>query len=362
MGGQRNIHHERLFSAPLRARRASQKIWALASLATTDSERKGAPLLLSRGALAHRKMTVALFALLFLLGGALTACSSSGSGALTGTVASIDSAASSFTLTPEQASANATTVTVRVNSGTAFRGALHSLSDLAVGMVVKVQGSAASSAFSATQVEDQDQNDDHGRDGQHDEFKGTAGTIDSATTSFDLTLADGSKRHVTTDAQTEFEGTLHSFADLAVGQRVEVKGAVQADTSILASSVEGDNEENDNNEDAHEIEGTGPVLSVGGNSFVMELSQRQVTVIVSSATDFDGGLHSLADLKVGMQVEIKGALQSNGAIAASQVHGEDNHDGDGHGGDNGGGDQSGGSGGGDGGSSHGGSDDPAGHQ
>jgi hypothetical protein len=309
-------------------------------------------------------MTVALFALLFLLGGALTACSSTGSGTLTGTVASIDSADSSFTLTPQQASANAATMTVRVNSRTEFRGALHGLADLAVGMLVKVQGSAASNALAATQVENEDQIDDHVHDGQQAEFKGTVGVIHLANTSFDLKLVDGSTRLVVTDAQTEFEGTLHHFTELATSQRVEVKGAVQADTSILAVSVEGVNEDNDNNEDSNEIEGTGPVLTVGSNSFVMQLSQRQVTVLVSSATDFDGGLHGLADLKAGLQVEIKGALQSNGAIAASQVHGEDNHDG--HGGDgggDGGGDNHGsGSGGGDVSSSHGGSDDPAGHQ
>jgi uncharacterized membrane protein YgcG len=308
-------------------------------------------------------MTVALFALLFLLGGALTACSSSGSGALTGTVASVDSAASSFTLTPQQASAGAASITVQVSPQTEFRGALHGLSDLAVGMLVMVQGSAASSAFAATQVEDQDQNDDHGQQGQRDEFKGTVGPIHISNASFDLKLADGSTRLVTTDAQTEFEGTLHHFTDLATGQHVEVKGAVQADASILASSVESENEneDNENNEDAHEIEGTGPVLTVGSNSFVMQLSQRQVTVTVATTTEFDGGLHSLADLKVGMQVEIKGTLQSNGAIAAIRVHGEDNHDGDGNG-DNGGDDHGGGSGSGDGSSGHGGSDDPVSHQ
>jgi hypothetical protein len=305
-------------------------------------------------------MTVALFALLFLLGGALTACSSSGSGALTGTVASIDSAASSFTLTPQRASANAAIVTVHVNSGTEFRGALHSLADLAVGMLVTVQGSPASNVLAATQVESEDQNDDQGQDGQRAEFKGVVGVIHPANTAFELKLVDGSTRLVITDAQTEFEGTAHHFTELATGQRVEVKGAVQADASILAASVEGENEDEANDEDVNEVEGTGPVLSVGSNSFVMELSQRQVTVITSSATDFNGGLHTLADLKVGMQVEIKGALQSNGAIAASQVQGEDNHDS--HGGDGGGDDHSGGSGSGDGSSGHGGGDDPMGHQ
>jgi hypothetical protein len=329
-------------------------------------------MLRSHSALAHKKMMGAIVALLFLLGGVLAACSSSESGSLSGTVASVDSAASSFTLTPQQSSANTASVTVHVNSGTEFRGALHGLADLAVGMLVKVHGSAGSNAFTATQVENEDQNEDqnedHGKDDQRDEFKGTVGLIHLATPSFDLKLADGSTRLVTTDAETEFEGTLHQFTDLATGQRVEVKGAVQGDNSILASSVEGENEDEVNEEDEGEVEGTGKVLSVGGDSFVVQLGQRQVTVIISSATEFDGGLHSLADVKVGMQVEMRGHLQSNGAIAATRVHGEDDHDGDGHGG---GGDGSGGSGSGSGGGSgsgsgdetsgHGGGDDSAGH-
>ena len=327
-------------------------------------------MLRSLSALSRPKMMAALLALLFLLGGALAACSSSGSGTLTGTVASVDSAASSFTLTPQQSSANTANVTVQVNSGTEFHGALHGLADLAVGMLVKVHGAAASKAFTATQVENEDQNDDRGDDAQREEFKGTVNSLDSANTSFELQLADGSTRSVITDAQTEFEGTLHVFADLTVGQRVEVKGVAQADGSILAASVEGENENEVNEVDEGEVEGTGPVLAVGGDSFVMQLGQRQVTVIISSATEFDGGLHSVADVKVGMQVEMRGHLQSNGAIAASRVHGEDDHDGDGHGG--GGDDSSGrgsgsgggsgsGSGSGDGTSGHGGGDDPAGH-
>jgi hypothetical protein len=243
---------------------------------------------------------------------------------------------------------------VHVNTGTEFHGALHGLTDLVVGMLVKVQGTSGSSAFTATQVENEDQHDERGDDAKREEFKGTVGAIHLANTAFDLKLADGSTRLVTTDAQTEFEGTLHSFTDLATGQRVEGKGAVQADNSILAASVEGENEDEINEEDEGEVEGTGKVLSVESDSFVMQLGARQVTVIVSSATDFDGGLHSLADLKVGMQVEMRGHLQSNGAIAATRVHGEDDHSGSGSGSD-------GGSGSGDGTSGHGGGDDPTGH-
>jgi hypothetical protein len=287
-------------------------------------------------------MTMLLAFLLLLGGGAtLAACSSFGSGAtaLQGSVASIDIANASFAVTPQQHSAGLTSVTVRVNPQTEFRGALHGLTDLVVGMRVKVQGLAESANFTATQVENEDQNDDHGNDRQHDEFKGTVDSIDSANTSFDLTLADGSTRQVITDAQTEFEGSLHRFADLANGQRVEVKGTAQSDNSILASSVEAENEdENDNDEanenNAQEAEGTGTVLSVAVSSFVLKLSASSVTVTVSSATGFDGGLRSLADLKAGMRVEVKGQKQSNGSIAATRVHGEDVNDDD-HGGDSG---------------------------
>lgn len=301
--------------------------------------------------LAHRKGMTTLLAFLLLLGGGATlaACSSSGSGAaaLQGSVASINIADASFVVTPQQNSAGLTSVTVRVNPQTEFRGALHSLADLVVGMQVKVQGPTGSNSFTATQVENEDQNDDHGKDSQRDEFKGTVGLIHISNASFDLKFADGSTRLVTTDAQTEFEGTLHHFADLTTGQQAEVKGAAQADNSILASSVEVENEDQDNNDnednDEHEAEGTGTVLSVGADSFILKLDASSVTVTISSATVFDGGLHSLADLKAGMRVEVKGQKQSSGVIAATRVHGEDvNDDGDNHGGGSGhGGDGSG---------------------
>jgi small nuclear ribonucleoprotein (snRNP)-like protein len=303
--------------------------------------------------LAHRKGIATLLGLLLLMGGGATlaACSSIGSGAgtLQGRVASIDLGNASFVVTPQQNSAGLTSVSVRVNTQTEFRGALHGLADLVVGMLVKVQGSSGSTAFTAAQVENDEQNDDRGADGQREEFKGTVDSINSSSASFGLKLADGSTRQVITNAQTAFEGTLHSFDDLATGQRVEVKGTVQADNSILASSVEGENEDEANVEDEGQVEGTGSVLAVGSASFVMQLGARQVTVIVSSSTDFDGGLHGIADLKVGMLVEMKGQLQSNGAIAATRVHGEDGHDGgDDHGGSSGhGGGENTGSGGGD---------------
>jgi uncharacterized protein DUF5666 len=84
---------------------------------------------------------------------------------------------------------------------------------------------------------------------------------------------------------------------------------------------------NDNDaDDANEFEATGSVVSVdtAGSSFMLKQSDGStVQVTASSTTIFDGGLTMLGDLKAGMTVEVKGAKQSDGSVAASRVHGED---------------------------------------
>jgi len=122
-----------------------------------------------------------------------------------------------------------------------------------------------------------------------------------------------------------------------------------------------DANDNDAN-DANEFEATGSVVSMdaSGSSFMLKQSDGStVQVTVSSTTIFDGGLTKLGDLKAGMTVEVKGAKQSDGTVAASRVHGEDvneDHGGSGSGSSGSGSGSSGGSGSGSG-SSGGGSDD-----
>ena len=118
---------------------------------------------------------------------------------------------------------------------------------------------------------------------------------------------------------------------------------------------------NDNDANEHEAQGTVSSVDASGSSFVVkESGGASVTVKVSASTIFDGGLTKLGDLKAGMTVEVKGATQADGTVAASRVHGEDANgtQGDDHGGDSHGG--SGGSGSGGSGSS-GGSDDHGGN-
>jgi len=81
-------------------------------------------------------------------------------------------------------------------------------------------------------------------------------------------------------------------------------------------------------------------LDASNSSFVLKLSNGMTkTIEVSSKTEFDGDGHfqSFSDLTAGQLVEVEGNLRSNGNIAATKVHREDNgSSGDGSGGSNGG--------------------------
>jgi len=302
--------------------------------------------------LARSRVAVALFALLLLCGGAVALASCGTNAGLRGAIASIDTAGSSFVLTPRPAAGGPSGVTVTITPQTEFRGALRGFSDLTVGMQVSVQGAAqgGTNTLTATEIEDQREDAAGDKNGAQDgdQFKGTVDSTDAVHAAFGLKLADGTIKTVTTSSQTEFEGTLHRFADLTQGLRVSVKGALRADGSIAAASVEAENENDQDNAEDVEVTGTIDSISAAGSSFVLKLADGTTkTVVTNARTEFDGGFHGFADLKAGMAVEVRGTSQSGGSLLATRVHREDGggsgdgsggHDGSGSGGSGGGGD------------------------
>jgi DNA/RNA endonuclease YhcR with UshA esterase domain len=69
------------------------------------------------------------------------------------------------------------------------------------------------------------------------------------------------------------------------------------------------------------------VVTVGASSFTLKDEHGTLTITISNTTAFDG-VKGIADLKAGMRVEVKGAQQTNGSIAAQRVHVEDSEHGD----------------------------------
>jgi cytochrome c-type biogenesis protein CcmE len=283
--------------------------------------------------LAKTRIALALFALLIVVGAGLSLAACATSAGVKGAVASVDLAHSRFVLALQPASTGVTSLTVHVSPQTEFRGALHGLADLQIGMEVSVQGMAPTSGgtLEATEVQDQPEHDANDQGDQHDAaaFTGTVQSVDSAHSSFVLALSGGTQKIVTVSAETEFKGGLHRLSDLSRGLRVEVKGTLQANGTIVASSVEADHENEDQPGDVNRLELAGTVSSVNlaGSAFVLALAGGTLrTIVVTSQTDFEDGLHGLADLTRGQPVEVRGTLQTNGMVLASSVEANSEND------------------------------------
>jgi len=107
-----------------------------------------------------------------------------------------------------------------------------------------------------------------------------------------------------------------SFADLKVGQLVEVRADRQADGSLLATKIQIEDEIDD------EIELTGEITEISANSLVVAglkfLVDRNTAVL-----DNQNNPIKFADLRVGMIVEIRADKQADGTLLATRIKIED---------------------------------------
>jgi len=163
--------------------------------------------------------------------------------------------------------------------------------------------------------DDNDENDDN--DNGAAEVSGTAGSFSGTCAAHNLSFLVGATK-VTTNASTLFkDGTCES---LKTGSHLEVKGARQTDGSILAASVESD-DENDDDDQENEVELNGAIVagSIAGACSANSLSFRvgSTTVKTNAATEFKDV--SCASLKAGDSVEVKGTRQSDASVTASRV-------------------------------------------
>jgi hypothetical protein len=188
----------------------------------------------------------------------------------------------------------------------------------------------------------------HGDDGDNGHTVGIEGTLKAfdagAQTITVLSEHATATQTIAVNGDTRVNGEhASSLSDLAnaIGHKVEVQSAKQSDGSLLASKItlegaqEGNDNDDDNDHNEREIRGTLQSVDVGGATFVVLLGDGStVTVHVSASTEFDGHAHGLGDLAKGETVEVHGAAQSDGSIAASRVQAEDEGtSGDDHGGD-----------------------------
>src|SRR2546422_1385623 len=139
------------------------------------------------------------------------------------------------------------------------------------------------------------------------EFEGTVDAIDGKV----LTVA-GRKVAVTDATKIEKDDAAATFADLVLGTPVEVEGTLNADGTVTASeiSIEERNE-------AERIAFVGTLTQITGNTLTVGgrmVNVSPTTVIVKGDTTL-----TLADLKVGDRLLVRGTVQADMSVNATRI-------------------------------------------
>jgi len=194
---------------------------------------------------------------------------------------------------------------VAVTDATTIRkdDAAATFADLVRGTPVEVEGTLnADGGVTATEISIEDRNE-----AERIAFVGTLTQITGNT------LTVGGRTVNVGSATVIVKGdTTLTLADLKVGDRVLVRGAVQADKSVNATRIRVLPRE-DEDEEMHVA---GKVTAVGANSFTI----GDTVITTDAQTEFEGnGFQSLADLKVGDFVLAEVLRQADGSLLAEEV-------------------------------------------
>jgi uncharacterized OB-fold protein len=215
-------------------------------------------------------------------------------------------------------------VTVAVNADTIIRANDHlaGLADIKAGNRVSVNARVnADGTFTALRIEVETEHgggngsDDHGA-----EVTGNIASVSSGA----ITVTTGGGTTVTVKiapaTSIRHGNTILAASDLKVGNHVEVKGTLNTDGSIAATSIQV--EDTPGTDDHHEsVEFSGTVSAVSSTS----LTVGSNTAALNSATVVRNGGNnsSIADIKVGQRVEVKADRNSAGLLTATRVTIED---------------------------------------
>ena len=153
----------------------------------------------------------------------------------------------------------------------------------------------------------------HSNPGHNGEFVGRIGSIDAGAKTF---LVSGTTVKVV-DSTTIRHGskTLH-FADLKVGDHVQVRGTKDGATITATEiKVETDADNDDDEDEAGELEGA--VSALGGTCPSITFTVQNTKVSTNNATAFADG--TCSTVQNGTKVEVKGNKQNDGSVLATRV-------------------------------------------
>lgn len=184
--------------------------------------------------------------------------------------------------------------------------------DLTLGLVVEVEGYDDAGTLVATEIE---VDDEQGGDGDEIEAEGlVVARTDSSLTVGGLTFGVTAQTVIVDDDDQPVP-----FSAITVGLRVEVDGRLLAGGAVVATEIEIDH---DGDGDDGDIEIEGLIESLGADAMTVRgiaFALTDATVVVG---DDDQPL-TLADLAVGLRVEVDGRYEADGSLTALRVEIED---------------------------------------
>ena len=206
-------------------------------------------------------------------------------------------------------------VTLTVNADTIVRSDDQRLkiADIKVGDKVEIDATQTGTTLTAIRIEIQ--HDDE----RFAEVKGKIKTIAGSLLTIDT--GDGKTVDVTITSSTVFrsDDKIASVSDLKVGDAVEIVAKKNADGSLEALFVE----INDENDDQL-LEIQGKIGAVDASSITVTTRSGDATAKIDSSTvvKIDGKSATVADLKVGMLVEVKAQKQVDNTLLAKTINAE----------------------------------------
>jgi hypothetical protein len=202
-------------------------------------------------------------------------------------------------------------VTTTADTKFFVRGAPATFADLAIGVRVHVKGQAAGDALTASIVDIQNTNGELPVN-----INGIIENLLVSGTDFELTIEG---RLIKGDVDTEFFGGT-VFADLANGERAEVKG-LQQDGYVYARRlhISDDDEDEEPSDTSDSIEGI--LNSIGGSGDALTLLVGTTTVLTDGGTEVQrrGDRQELSVLQLGMRLHVVGTRQPDGSILARKL-------------------------------------------
>ncbi len=179
--------------------------------------------------------------------------------------------------------------------------------DLMLGTPVEVEGTLnADGTVTAREIRIEDE-----KDADRTVFVGTLTQISGNTLTVGGFMVNVSSATVIVKGDTPF-----ALTDLKVGDRLLVRGTVQADKSVNATRVRVLQREGEDEDEAEEMHVAGQVTAVDATTFTI----GDTKITTDAKTEFEGnGLHGLADLKVGDFAVAEVMKQADGSLLAEEV-------------------------------------------